>query len=378
MNIIKLALLFAIVTGLTPTVSAQSPAELPALMKQFQSEVAAGETDKAVDSIEKIITLGEQMMGKNNPDIIRLYGQKAVLLRNLSRYDEAEKEVGNMRRKAKRAAGENSSLYGVSLNIAGSIKRMKNEFAAAEKDYNEAIKVLEKAGAAGEKDLAEAYANMNDLLSETNQLADAKRYGEKAYQLTKKLFGDESDRTIAALNNYGMTLKRLGELELAEQRLAESLALHRRVFGIDHRETAIAEMNMGLLYAVRGKYGKAEQNYKAAMKIVKAKLPPENQLHFSVGNNYGQLLLEEGKHEEAEPLLEAALTFGNEKLGDDHPLTGLAKHNLGCLMIETKRFDEAKRLLTSSAKTVAREPRKTSSANDRQQSLSGDVGRDRK
>ena len=355
MNIIKLTFLLvvvAIVAGVPQTAPAQSPAELPALMKQHQAEVAAGETDKAVGSIEKIITLGEQMMGKNNPDIIRLYGQKAVMLRNLSRYDEAEKEIGNMRRKAKRAAGEDSSLYGVSLNITGSIKRMQNEFADAEKYYRDAIAVLEKSGAVAEKDLAEVYINMNDLLGETNQLADAKIYGEKGYQLAKRIFGDQSDRTLSALNNYGMTLKKLGELELAEQRLAESLELHRRVFGADHPETAIAEMNMGLLYVARGKYEKAEQDYDAAMKIVKAKLPPKNQLNFLIRNNYGQMLLEQGKHAEAEPLLRAALDFGEENLGEDHPLTGLAKHNLGCLMIETKRFDEAKKMLTSSAETV--------------------------
>ena len=355
MNIIKLALLSAVVAivAMAPkTAAAQSPAELPALMKQFQAEVAAGETGKAVDSIEKIITLGENMMGKNNPDIIRLYGQKAVLLRNLSRYDEAEREIGNMRRKAKRAKGEDSLIYGVALNITGSIKRMQNEFADAEKYYRDAIAVLEKTGAAGEKDLAETYVNMNDVLSETNQMADAKLYGEKGYQLSKRTFGESSERTIAALNNYGMTLKRLGELELAEQRLAESLALHRRVFGADHRETAIAEMNMGLLYVARGKYKKAERAYKAAMEIAKEKLPSKNPLNFSIRNNYGQLLLEEGKHTEAEPLLRSALDFAIENLGEDHPLTGLAKHNLGCLMIETKRFDDAKQMLTSSAKTV--------------------------
>ena len=352
MNIIKLLLLFAIVAITSETLSAQSPAELPALMKQFQAEVAAGKTDKAIVSIEKIIKLGEQMMGKRNPDIIRLYGQKSVLLRNLSRFEEAEREVGNMRRKAKRAAGEDSLLYGVALNITGSIKRMKNDFADAETFYRDAIAVLEKSGDDAEKDLAETYVNMNDVLSETNQLADAKLYGEKGYQLSKRIFGESSERTIAALNNYGMTLKRLGELELAEQRLAESLALHRRVFGADHRETAIAEMNMGLLYVARGKYKKAERAYTAAMEIAKEELPPKNPLNFSIRNNYGQLLLEEGKHAEAEPLLRSALDFGKENLGENHPLTGLAKHNLGCLMIETKRFDDAKQMLTSSAKTV--------------------------
>lgn len=334
-------------------VLAQESIDLPALMKQFQSEVAAGETEKAVGSIEKIITRGEALMGKNNPDIIRLYGQKAVMLRNLSRYDEAEKEVTNMRRKAQRALGSDSPVYGLSLNILGSIRRMNNRFADAEEYYRQAIAILEKAGTSGEKDLAETYVNLNDVLSETNQLAEAKLYGKKAFQLTRRIFGPQSDRTITALNNLGMTLKALGELDAAEKRLSESLALHRKVFGADHPETATAENNMGLLYVSRGRYEEARRAYEAAMKIARTKLPASSQLNFSIRNNYGQLLLEQGDHAAAEPLLQAALKFADENLGEDHPLTGLAKHNMGCLMMETKRFDQARRLLRSSAKTVA-------------------------
>lgn len=350
--LIKTLLLQLVIVLWASCASAQNPADLPVLMKQFQSEVANGQTEKAIASLEKIITLGEQMMGAANPDIIRMYGQKAVMLRNLSRYDEAEREANNMRRKAKRALGDNSPVYGAALNITGSIKRMKNDFSAAQEYYNQAVAVLEKSGAAGQKDLCETYVNLNDLFSETSQLAQAKVYGEKGYRLTAQLFGPNSPRTVYALNNFGMTLMRLGELDAAQQRLGESVKLHETVFGADHPEMVSAQNNMALLYVARGKYKEAEIAYEAASKLAKAKLPPSDRMHISLPNNYGQMLLEQGNHAQAEPLLQRAAKLGKESLGVDHPLTGLAMHNLGNLMTETKRFDQARILLTTAAKTL--------------------------
>jgi CHAT domain-containing protein/Tfp pilus assembly protein PilF len=257
-----------------------------------------------------------------------------------------------MRRKALRHLGDKHPVYGTSLSITGSIQQMQSKFEDAEKNYRLAKTILEKGGTPAEGDLAEVYLNISDLFSSTNRLVEAKTYVEKGLAIVKRKHGANDIRTITAINNLGMTLYRLGQMDQAEARLSESLKLHLATFGADHAETASAQNNMGLLYTARGKYDKAEQAYRAAKTIAKQKFDPNHPLNASIKNNLGQLLAEQGKFDEAEPMLEEAVKFRLEKLGADDPATALAQHNLATLLVDLKQYDKARDMLSSAEKTL--------------------------
>ncbi|MGB7324002.1 MAG: CHAT domain-containing tetratricopeptide repeat protein [Rubripirellula sp.] len=333
---------------------AQDPESITAMqrsMQAFKSEVQAGKHAAAAKTAATLIPLAEKLMGENNPDIIRMRVQRAVLLRTAGDYVEARKQAVDAIRTSQSRLGRQTAVTATAINVLGTIDRLEGKYESASDNYQQAIQILERLGDESMSDKSEAYSNYADLLSETGDFAKAKQYAEISLELTRRKFGEKSERTAVAINNLGQILLALGDRDAAEKMLTDALAMTESLFGSQHFETATSRNNLGKLYVVRGKYDAARQQYESALKVLRSTVGDDHPVTVTTAGNLGHLYSEIGDAERAEPLLTESLARKVKLYGENHTAVALARHNLGGLMLDTSRFDQARELLTAAAES---------------------------
>lgn len=341
-----------IVPILATTGAAQSIAQIGDLSTRIANQIKAGEFQNAAQTMETLIPLAEQAMGASNADVVRMRVQQAVMLRSAGDMDAALRAANNARRNARRRLGEHHAVTAAAVVTVGSVYRIKGDFQKAERFYRSGITTLQRLGVDGEKDLAEAWLNLAELLSESGQPADAEVILRKARSLVRRLHGADSVQAATAENNLGMTLMKLGRMDDAERTLQSSLKLHEQLYGRQHPEFASSLNNLGLLYVGRGRTDQATQAYQQALAVT-AKLDDSGaSLQATVQNNLGQLMSETGQTDAALPLLQSSLQWRREHLGEDHPSTGNAMHNLGAMYADTKKHEQGRRVLRQAITTL--------------------------
>ena len=334
---------------------AQSPADtqrLTSLFQQFQQQQASNEKSKAAETVRELEALGEKLMGASNPDIIGMGLVRAILLRDIGQNDQALQQAETTRQKILKNLGRNHFLFGKSLITLGSIHRLKGEFAKAKQHYGEGIQILAALGNAGQKDLADGYANMADLLIELNDPRAARIYNQKSLDLQVKMFGADSMQVALLYNNLGMSLMNLGDLDGAEEKLTQSLKIYEKIYGPDHAEIASSLNNVGLMYSKRGKYAEATAAYRRASKIADEKLKKTDPWTLKIKGNLGQLLGELGQQDEAQALLKETIKLSTEVHGADHPSTVTALHNLGSTQTDGQDYQNGRKNLTEAARKM--------------------------
>ncbi|MGB7343233.1 MAG: CHAT domain-containing tetratricopeptide repeat protein [Pirellulaceae bacterium] len=318
-------------------------------MSRFSEQTKNSEFLKAADTAIELQAAAQTLMGPSNPDVIRLGLQRAVLLRNASKYNLALEQLDQTLKQSTDRLGRQHVVTGATFNVLGSVYRLQGKLPEAQQHYDKSIEVLAKSGVVGEKDLAEALANYCDLLSETGDYVRSLQYGQQAYEISKRLLGEQHDSTLSALINVAMSEVKLGEWEDAERNLLASLRLSEQLHGAEHVETAIVQNNLGLLNGLRGRLEAAIEFYEQALNTNRKKLGEDHPATAKIQSNLGQLYSDTGDLAKAKSYLGPALETQLKHLGTAHASTATTRHNLGCVMLDLGQYAEARKLLLESA-----------------------------
>ena len=118
----KLLLIGIACSWTAPTFAQQNSAaaQLPVLMARFQKEVQAEEFQKASDTAKELIPVGEQLLGKNNPDVATMRVMRGNFLRDLGKYDEAQQVLRETLQVMQKRFGARHTLTATTLNALGS------------------------------------------------------------------------------------------------------------------------------------------------------------------------------------------------------------------------------------------------------------------
>ena len=249
-------------------------------------------------------------------------------------------------------------------NLMGLDYSAQNDFAAAEEQYQEALKIYrdlsEKNPNAYLPVLATSCNNLAYLLHDTGSFREAEELHREALKIFRELAGKDPDAYLSDLsdscNNLAGLLCDTGSFREAEELHREALKI-RRNLAEKNPDAYLSDLsdscnNLALLLHDTDSFREAEELYREALKIRRnlAEKNPDAYLTdlATSCNNLATLLYNTGSFKEAEELLQESLKIRRE-LSEKYPdayLPNLATscNNLASFLRDTGSFREAEEL----------------------------------
>lgn len=192
--------------------------------------------------------------------------------------------------------------------------------------YNEAEELINKAiedngTALGKTSVPYAIALNNKamLLQLLGRNADAEKLMNEVLTITKEKLKESSSNYIRLTINLALLYQDMGKLPQAEAIYLNALKLKEKKLGKNHPDYAYLKRGLASLYLQMGKTTEVEALLKEAQEIYKKKLGKKHPATVATMVDLGNYYRMNNKLVEAEPLLVNAEKMRGELLGKTHP-----------------------------------------------------------
>ncbi len=212
-----------------------------------------------------------------------------------------------------------------------------NHFALVLKDladYEEAIRLLDKALAIAEKthgvqhqDVAEILNNLGLVHWKSSRDEKAMEYYDRAVSIQRSVAGEENQLYGEIIDNIGVMLQRLGRFEEAIDKHKTSLEIREKCLSQDHPDIGYALLNLAAAKARLGDTSQTETMSKRAVACFEQGFGdcPDTAAALS---NLGSHYLHEFRLDEALDCFKRSLSIKESVLDHDHPDLAIINHNM--------------------------------------------------
>ncbi|MBE5229121.1 MAG: tetratricopeptide repeat protein [Microcystis aeruginosa PMC 728.11] len=288
---------------------------------------AQGIYQQAVPYYEQCLTLSEQRLGKNHPDVATSLNNLAVLYSHQGKYPEAEPLLLRALAIREKQLGKEHPDVAYSLGGLAGLYRDQGKYAEAEPLYQRALGIREKQLGEEHPDVANSLNGLANLYCAQGKYTEAEPLYLRVLEIREKQLGEEHSEFAYSLCCLANLYRDQGKYTEAEPLYLRALAISEKQLGAEHPDVALNLNNLAVLYNSQGKYAEAEPLLLRALAIREKQLGAE---HPDVANslkNLANLYRDQGKYAEAEPLYQKAIAICSEKLGENHPDTQTVKNN---------------------------------------------------
>jgi tetratricopeptide (TPR) repeat protein len=186
------------------------------------------------------------------------------------------------------------------------------------------------------------------------QHAAAQELLEGALERCRRVLGAEHPRTLATMSDLGLLYSNTQRRAEAERLLTEALEAHLRGPGERHPDTLKVMNDLAVLYQRQDRFAEALPLLERALRLQRQVLGPEHTYTVATLGNLGMLYRRQGRHADAEPLLLETLRLQRAALGDDHQNTLVALNNVGGVYADQQRHAEAEPLFAEAVERARR------------------------
>lgn len=194
--------------------------------------------------------------------------------------------------------------------------------------YALALDTLTAIHGAESLECATIHHNIGGILHARGDFAAAEEPARKAWEIARRLLGEDDVRTHAEAAAYAAVLDGLGRYAESEALYRRALAVFERVYSPGHEEIAVILHNLGSVLAARGMDGEAERHYRRALALKESLFGPDSPDAAMTRNNLGKLLFRTARPQEAAALLRRAVTILEARLPESHPHVITSRKNL--------------------------------------------------
>lgn len=238
-------------------------------------------------------------------------------------------------------------LLAASLNNLALVEIELGDSARAIEHMNEAMDLHRIHGIVSEVGLLDQWTTLALAIEGTDAAASEALF-RRVLDGRKRLHGDHSSEVALALNNFGQSLVRRGDLTAALPLLEEAQSLQAQLLGPEHPTTLISLSNLAITYAT---HGQREKALEAARRVLALRLRDETQHHPSVArarNVLAFVLLQEGGEgslvEAEEQLRQAIASYSARGEGKQEYLL-IFERNLVATLLARGEVEAARSLL---------------------------------
>lgn len=270
----------------------------------------------ALPALQRGLAIREQRLGPEHVDVAFALTNLGGALRQLGRLDEARRVLERALTMREKLLGPQHLFVSWTLSFLGQVYLDAGDAAAALRLF--------------QRELAVRQAQ-----------PEATRHGSL-------------DRLIAeSLSNVASAQRALGDIDAAQQTLAQDLRLAERNDGDAGPTLRHALNDSGLLALHRGEYAKARLMLQRSLDMARQLYGP---VHRNVAHQLSSLGLlhhRVGDAAQAQALQAQALAIEEASLGPSHPLVALRQQRLAAALADLGRFAEAQSLLVRACETLA-------------------------
>ena len=356
------------------------------LQEQAWSLQAEGKLDEAATAVRNALLLLEESGEANSPDA-------ANLLNDLAEIESERQSLQDALVVAERAhsiegqlgdsfTGEGAAqIRARTMGLIGEICRVRGDFVRAEVSLKEALRIVATEFGEASEPVADArnnlavlykacgrfdeglelyqqaldsvvklhgeaclssgviYHNIGGILHSKGDFASAEQPGRRAWEISRRLLGEDDPQTLFDAVAYAAILDGLQRYDESEAIYRRALVIFEKTFGPEHYEVASNLHNLAAVLCARGDLDQAEKLYLRALAIKEKLLGAESPDAALTRNNLGALLNLKGRPREGAALLQSAVTVLQDRLAPDHPHLALARANLESALLSSRGQD---------------------------------------
>jgi tetratricopeptide (TPR) repeat protein len=299
-------------------------AEIESERQNFQEALALAERAHSIQD-----QLGDSFAGEDLAQIrTRTMSLIGEICRTLGDFVRAEVSLKEALRIVTTEFGEASEQVAEARNNLAFLYKACGRFDEGLRLYQQALDSVIKVN--GEDCLASSviYHNIGGILHSKRDFTAAEPPGRKAWEISRRLLGEDDPRTLFDAVAYAAILDGLQRYDESEAIYRRALAVFEQTFGPAHYEVASNLHNLAAVLCTRGDLDEAEKLYRRALTIKEKLLGVESPDAALTLNNLGALLSRSGRPEEAAGLLQRAVSVLQDRVAPDHPHLALARANL--------------------------------------------------
>jgi len=198
--------------------------------------------------------------------------------------------------------------------------------------YKKALEIAEELLGKNHPTTATCVNNLGIMLKDLGDLDGARACFERTLKIHESAYGVYHPDIATCLNNLGSVLQDQGDLDRARECYERSLRIDESAYGPDHPSVARDANNLGLVLKDQGNLDLARECYERVLKIAESTYEPGHPKVATYVNNLGLVLQAQGDLAEARACFERALKIGESAYGPNHPDVASCVNNLGFLL----------------------------------------------
>ncbi|MFL5698174.1 MAG: FxSxx-COOH system tetratricopeptide repeat protein [Ktedonobacteraceae bacterium] len=333
------------------------PSELTWLIVKTASYLRdRGQYRQAELLYQRALTICQQMLGPEHPDIVHILYGLASLYKEQGRYEQAELLYQQALHIYRLAGGLDHPDTSDPISKLASLYKEQGKYEQAELMYQQALYVRERVLGSEHPDIANPLHRLANFYREQGKYEQAEQLFQRALHIREQAFGSNNPEVALSYNNLGVLYRAQGKYEQAEPLYQQALRIREQALGLEHPQVAHSLDNLAELYHAQGRYVEMEPLYQRSLRIHELTSGPEHpQVAYSL-NKLAVLYREQGKYEQAEQLFQRALHIREQALVKHHPDLAETLHEFAILLQEQGHYDEAlslyKRALTARVQTL--------------------------
>ncbi|CAF0781237.1 unnamed protein product [Adineta steineri] len=300
-----------------------------------------GEYQEALSSHEKALTIRQELLRSNHPDLGDSYDRIGMVYDSMGDYPKAlsyyEKAVAIQ----EQSLLSNHPGLGASYNNIGSVHYIMGNYPQALSSHEKALAIQQQSLPSSHPDLAFSYMGIGLVYYSIGDYLKALSYNEKDLAIRQQSLPSNHPNLAKSYNNIGLMYYNMGDYPKALLSHEKALEIKQQSLPPNHSDLATSYNNIGLVYYIMGDYLKALSYYEKALEIEQQSFLPNHPDLATAYNNIGLVYYSISDYPKAISCYEKALTIQQQSFPSNHPHFAKSYNNIGLVYYNMGDYPEA-------------------------------------
>ena len=292
------------------------------LFKISDPSEARGNTVTAREMLDKGAARIDHELAKEPAIQATLKDTLGTVYMGLGLYGQARPLLDSAVTTRKRLSGVETVVLSDTLNHRGELLTWQADYATAENDYREVLRMLaaQPDDRRNRQAVAKAQYGLGIVLAAEGRGADARASLSEALATQRALYGEANDDTARTLKELAFVVNENGDLKGAIPLMQEAVGVQRGLHGsVPHPALAEAINDLAVMLEDNDQHDEAERLYVEALAMMHRAYGEKHANIAAALTNLALLLMKKGELAHSEATYREALAMQHQLLGDHHP-----------------------------------------------------------